>query len=253
MTGSDYKKYTTQAKAAIKGEAFFEALVSDYSIPHHVVGLKDVGIDYICEWVFGDKPTGVLFAVQVKTLSARYAKPESLGINKGHNELNSFKITNHHLDIDEKTLKYWRGLGMPVYLFAIIYPALEGHGEQLNCYYKRFTRVLTTNKTQEEECFYQVNRDTNFLAFVDPVSNRFGFARDLYIDLMRCLYYKGSISYISPRTLGLEQFPESDVVINDLFKEYEDNIYKTIEQTEELIEQVKNNRAIPSAEIPEEE
>jgi hypothetical protein len=25
----DYKKYTSQAKAAIKGEAFFEALVSD--------------------------------------------------------------------------------------------------------------------------------------------------------------------------------------------------------------------------------
>ena len=60
MTDSDYEKYTAQAKAGIKGEAFFEALVSDYSIPHHILGLKDVGIDYLCEWVYGDKPTGIL-------------------------------------------------------------------------------------------------------------------------------------------------------------------------------------------------
>jgi len=77
MTNSDYKKYTAQAKAAIKGEAFFEALISDYSIPHHVVGLKDVGIDYFCEWVYGDKPTGILYAVQVKTLSKRSVRLES--------------------------------------------------------------------------------------------------------------------------------------------------------------------------------
>ncbi len=57
MTDSGYKKYTAQAKAGIKGESFFEALVSDYSLPHHIVGLKDIGIDYICEWVYGDKPT----------------------------------------------------------------------------------------------------------------------------------------------------------------------------------------------------
>ena len=80
MVDSDYKKYTAQAKAAIKGEAFFETLVSDYSVPHRIKGPKDVGIDYICEWVYGDKPTGILYAVQVKTFSSQNVKPRDLGI-----------------------------------------------------------------------------------------------------------------------------------------------------------------------------
>lgn len=33
MTDIDYQKYTVQAKVAIKGEAFFETLVSEYPIP----------------------------------------------------------------------------------------------------------------------------------------------------------------------------------------------------------------------------
>lgn len=82
MIDYDYKKYTAQAKAAIKGEAFFEALISDYSVPHHIVGPKDIGIDYIWEWVYGDRPTGILYAVQVKTLSAQYVKLEHLGLKK---------------------------------------------------------------------------------------------------------------------------------------------------------------------------
>jgi hypothetical protein len=85
MTDRGYKKYTAQAKAGIKGEAFFEALVSDYSLPHHIVGLKDVGIDYICEWVYGDKPTGLLYAVQVKTLSKQNVVLEDLGPHTGFN------------------------------------------------------------------------------------------------------------------------------------------------------------------------
>jgi len=75
MASDDYKKYTIQAKRGIKGEAFFELLVSDYSLPHQVVGPKDIGIDYFCEWVYGDRPTGILYAVQVKTFSEEKAKP----------------------------------------------------------------------------------------------------------------------------------------------------------------------------------
>ncbi|MGH8067350.1 MAG: hypothetical protein ACRERE_19385 [Candidatus Entotheonellia bacterium] len=66
IDNESYKRYTIQAKRWIKGEAFFEALISDYSLPHHIVSPKDVGIDYICEWVYGDRPTGILYAVQVK-------------------------------------------------------------------------------------------------------------------------------------------------------------------------------------------
>ena len=58
MAEKDYKQYTIQAKRGIKGEAYFESLISDYSIPHRVSGPKDVGIDYFCEWVFDDRPTG---------------------------------------------------------------------------------------------------------------------------------------------------------------------------------------------------
>lgn len=253
MTGRDYKKYTAQAKAGIKGEAFFEALVSDYSIPHHIVGLKDVGIDYICEWVYGDKPTGILYAVQVKTLTSRYARPIPFGTDEDHNKLEGFKIKNKHLHVDEKTLQYWRGFGMPLYLFAIIYSRLLGQGEQLDCYYKRFSRVITTDKTQEEEYFYKVNDGTTFLAFKDQESKKFGFTRDLFIDLMRCAYHKGSISYISPRTLGLEQFPQEDAVFGELFEDYRENITKTIEQTRKFLDQILYGQAIPSAAIPEEE
>jgi hypothetical protein len=57
MTVIDYKKYTVQAKVAIKGGAFFETLVSEYSIPHPIVGLKDIGIDYVCEWARTDSTT----------------------------------------------------------------------------------------------------------------------------------------------------------------------------------------------------
>lgn len=251
MADCDYKKYTAQAKAGIKGEAFFEALVSDYSVPHHIVGPKDVGVDYICEWVYGDRPTGILYAVQVKTLSANYVKLEPLGSKKGSNELNEYRITNPNLHIDERTQQYWRGLGMPVYLFIIVHSEPLDQSGQLDCFYKRFTQVLTTQRRQEDENFYKVNEGTTFLAFADQQFKKYGFARDLFIDLMRCYYYKGSISYISPRTLGLEQFSEEDSVFGPLFDDYSESICRTYEKTREYIERIWSNQAEPTQEPDE--
>lgn len=154
---TEYKKYTAQAKAAIKGEAFFESIVSDYSIPHHISEPKDIGIDYFCEWVYGDKPSGILYAVQIKTLAERNVKIESLGINTGLNELTKFDIKNQLLHIDANTLEYWRGLGIPVYLFAVIYSDSSVESMKIDCYYKRFTQLLTTTTDQEDEYFYKVN------------------------------------------------------------------------------------------------
>jgi hypothetical protein len=216
------------------------------------LGPKDVGIDYICEWVYGDRPTGFLYAVQLKTLSADYVKPELLGPKKRFNELDEYRISHSNLHIDGRTLQYWRGLGIPVYLFAIIHSEPLRQGSQLNCFYKRFTSVLTTNRRQEEENFYKVNEGTTFLAFADQQSKRFGFARDLFIDLMRCSYYKGSISYISPRTIGLGQFPEEDAVFVDLLNEYHENVYSTYVRTKEFFEGIRSNQAEPSA-APDEE
>jgi len=250
---TEYKKYTAQAKAAIKGEAFFESIVSDYSIPHHISEPKDIGIDYFCEWVYGDKPSGILYAVQIKTLAERNVKIESLGINTGLNELTKFDIKNQLLHIDANTLEYWRGLGIPVYLFAVIYSDSSVESMKIDCYYKRFTQLLTTTTDQEDEYFYKVNDGATFLAFADQKSKRFGFARDLFIDLMSCSYYKVSISYISPRTLGLDQFPEADAIFGEIFEEYSENINYTLEQTRKYLARISSGEAIPSAAPPEDE
>ena len=172
---------------------------------------------------------------------------------QGFNGLESFRIIRPKLHVDEKTMQYWRGFGMPVYLFAIIYSKSSGQGEQLDCYYKRFTPVLTTARTQEEDCFYKVNNRATFLAFANQEIKIGGFARDLFIDLMRCSYHKGALSYINPRALGLEQFPKEDAVFRDLFEEYRQNILKTYAQTRDFLEQIWKDQAIPSVAIPEEE
>jgi Domain of unknown function (DUF4365) len=124
MPNQLYKKYTRQAKASIKGESFFESLISDYSIPHKISGSKDIGLDFICEWVFDDEPSGILFGVQVKTLSDKRTRPKNLGISH-LNGLERNKISSAKLKVCESTLTYWEGLGLPVYLFAIV---LEGTG-----------------------------------------------------------------------------------------------------------------------------
>ncbi len=262
MTNNEYKQVTAQAKAGIKGEAFFESLVSDYSLPHHIVGSKDLGIDYICEWVYGDRPTGILYAVQVKTLSQQNVKTNDLGPDP-RNQLHKYRIKHKRLEINGRTQQYWRGLGMPVYLFVIVYSESHGQGGRFDCYYKRFTPILTTNTTQEQVDFYKVNDGTTFLAFADRNERRDGFARDLFIDLMRCSYSKGSISYISPRTIGLEQFPEEDAVFGELFEEYRENIRITYDKTRMFLEHLgvayrggssaSEPLVVPSAEPPDDD
>lgn len=263
MTNSEYKKFTAQAKAGIKGEAFFEALVSDYSLPHHIVGSKDLGIDYICEWVYGDQPTGVLYAVQVRTLSQQNVELEDLRSESENNKLPRYKISNKLLNIDERTLQYWRGFGMPVYLFVIVYSESHVRDGRFDCYYKRFTSVLTTQKTQDEEDFYQVNKGTTFRAFADQTKQTNGFTRDLFVDLIRCYYSKGSISYISPRDIGLKQFPEENAVFQGVIDEYQQSICRTYEKTKRFIDTLCENHsggssdqetlAVPSAEASEDD
>ena len=119
MHAQSYKKFTQQARTGIKGEAFFESLLSDYSLTHKIVGSRDIGIDFICEWVFGDKPTGVLYAVQVKTFSGRRYRITKTDDCSDLNGLEEYKISNSNLRVSNRTIRYWKGLGIPVYLFAI--------------------------------------------------------------------------------------------------------------------------------------
>jgi len=234
MKSEGYKKYTEQAKRAIKGEAFFESLVAEYSLPNQIVGLKDIGIDYICQWIYGNKPTWILYAVQVKTFSSKTARPKYIGTEKkGFNQLKKYEIRCANLIIEEKTLSYWQTLGMPVYLFAIC-----DEGAKLNCYYKRFTPVLTQdNKDQSEMDFYRVNEGSSFIAFADSSRRIGGFARDLFIDYTRCNYYKGSVTYLNPRSIGLGQFPDGEYVIfEDLFQIYDHKIRCTYQQVKSFLD-----------------
>lgn len=218
MAGKNYKKYTKNAQSGNKGEAFFESIISDYCIAHKVVGSKDLGIDFICEWVYGEQPTGVIFAVQVKTIKA---KPQKIGTDKTLNGLDKFTISNSHLTIDKSTIEYWKGFGIPFYLFAIV-----PDKNSFNCFYKRFTPILTKeNEKQESNYFFKVNRGVKFIAFKNSKKKMQGFARDLYIDFMRWQYCKGSLAYLNPRKIGLKQFPEDeDTIFGDLFKEYKNRI-----------------------------
>jgi hypothetical protein len=270
MTNKDYKKYTKQAKAGIKGEAFFEALISDYALPHHIVGSKDLGIDYICEWVYGDRPTGFLFGVQVKTFSRRNLRLRDLGQTDYRNNLHKYEIEHNQLDIKIKTQSYWRGLGMPIYLFAIVYSESD---HNIDCFYKRFTRALTTPNSLDENGFYKVNDGTTFLAFADQESKKHGFARDLFVDTIRVSYYKGYIPPISPRSIGLEEFPENNFVFGEVIQEYREIVCQTYIKTRKYLEVLCEDRhtspkvqkttdssvgsdtsaMTPSAEIPEDE
>ena len=223
----DIKQYTKNAQLGNKGEAFFESLVSDYCLPHRIVAPKDLGVDFICEWVYGEKPTGILFAVQVKTVTAQ---AEKTGTDKDKNGLDEFKISNSTLTIDPKTLNYWKRLGLPTYLFAIL-----SENEVLNCFYRRFTTVLTLEKEQQKQPFYKVNNNNKFIAFLDDENKTHGFARDLYIDYMRCNYNKGSIAYLNPRNIGLNQFLDEEnggVIFGTLFDDYKDKICATYKKVE---------------------
>ena len=98
----------------------------------------------------------------------------------------------------------------------------------MDCYYKRFTPVLTETHTQENLEFYKVNRDHSFIAFKDPNKRSKGFARDLFVDYMRWNYYKGSIAWLNPQKIGLGQFPQTDrALFGDLVKDYKDQICTT--------------------------
>jgi hypothetical protein len=255
MTDDEYKKFTAQAKGWIKGEAFFEAVVADYCLPHHIVAPKDLGIDYICEWVYGAKPTGILFAVQVKAFSSEsLTAPEYLRVGK-RNRLKTYKISASTLESDDRTWSYWRALGIPVYVFVVVYPTFRAESDSFNVYYRRLTEVLTVSNLPEyliedQNVYYEVYAKGSFLAFADQTRKEGGFARDLFVDSMRCSYFKGSIAWINPRSMGLGEFSEEHAIFGALFDQYRENLEATYENTKRFIEGL--DASLPSAsEFPE--
>jgi hypothetical protein len=237
------KTYSVQAKTCVKGEALFESLIAEYAIPHHVIAPKDIGVDYICEWVHGDDPTGTLFAAQVKTFTVdKTTAPRSLGhdADRKFSGLEAFAITNSNLIIDQDTLDYWKGLGLPTYLFVVAITKGDGaQPDSMAMFYKRFTHVLTRDVNQKDERFLRVDDNgVKFRAFADEQGKTHGFARDLFVDLMRWTYFKGSIAWLNPRKLGLNQFSEKDNVFRDLMQDYKTQICETYLLAKKYLEEL---------------
>ena len=92
MADDDYKKYTESARRGIKGEAFFESLVVDHAIPHRIARQNDLGIDFLCEWTYQDRPSGILFLAQVKTTTSDVVKSEFVCRSR-LNGLNMYTLT----------------------------------------------------------------------------------------------------------------------------------------------------------------
>src|SRR5262245_5346970 len=137
MTDNAYKQYTENARRGIKGEAFFESLIVQHAIPHRIARQNDLGIDFLCEWVYGDRPSGILFLAQVKTTRSTEIKAKAVG-QSSLNGLNQYTLTGVE-NIDERTLTYWRGLGLPAFLFYVIENGSSGH---VDCFHKRYTPRL---------------------------------------------------------------------------------------------------------------
>jgi hypothetical protein len=138
-------KFTVQAKTCIKGKAFFESLIAEYTIPHHIGGAKDLGADYLCERSYDDEPSGILFTAQVKTFTVKGRnKPKSLGhLTLTLNALEAFAIENPNLTIKQPTLDHWKGLGLPTYLFVVVHTGGgQAKPDEMAMYYKRFTPAV---------------------------------------------------------------------------------------------------------------
>jgi hypothetical protein len=242
MADDDYKKYTESARRGIKGEAFFESLVVDHAIPHRIARQNDLGIDFLCEWIDRDRPSGILFLAQVKTTTSDVVK-SGFVCRSRLNGLNMYTLTGAD-KVDDRTINYWKGLGLPAFLFYVIENRSNG---RLDCYHKRYTPLLDGFPGPDDEtgskAFYLVNNGAIFLAFADAQNEIGGFARDLIIDYARLSYSKGHIVQLTPSQLGFWPFPNKenpDVVryFGELVRWHRAKIQETCEWTTDLLTQM---------------
>lgn len=206
---ADYKRFTARAQRGIRGEAFFESLIVGHAIPNRIARQNDLGVDFLCEWVCGDRPTGILFVAQVKTSARGTVVPKSDGLSE-LNGLPLFSLTGAD-KADDVTLHYWKGLGLPAYLFYVIEPIAGG---TLECYYKRYTPLLDGFPSADDKTgsrsFHLVSDGARFRAFAEPQDAGIGgFARDLIVDFARLSYFKGHVVELTPARLGFWPFVDS--------------------------------------------
>lgn len=208
-----------------RGEAYLEFIMSKHCLMHKIAGYKDVGIDYLCEWLVEDSPTRILFGVQVKTSDINNVGLKRLGRNKGLNGLEKFAFTKTvpSWDVKTKTVNYWFGFEIPLYLFFVL-----KNKSSFDCYYQRLTPSLhKKDKTEAVEeirnyksnDLYQVNDGNEFRAIIKRGKKDGGFARDLFFDSVRCSYYTGSLNYRDSSEFGLEGWEGKSAYVDILGEE----------------------------------
>lgn len=245
MATHEYKHYTETTRRGIRGEAYFECLIVQNAIPHRIARHNDLGVDFLCEWVVGDQPTGILFAAQIKSTTTERIQG-TLQEKSSLNGLNTYTLSGAN-KIDQATLNYWKGLGVPAFLFLVVE---DISSNRLACYYKRYTPLLDGHADEDDENatrkFYLVNCESSFLAFADSEKGVGGFARDLVIDYARLSYSKGHIVKLTPKHLRFWPFPgknDPDTVryFGELIERYKETIKETCEWTAELLGKIDNS------------
>lgn len=213
--------YIKNKQTGNKGEAFIESLFSDYAIVHKIDGSKDVGLDFLCEWVAGEKPTRLLFGIQVKTTKSIHEFNEN-GKTSNTNFLQEFSTSQipSFKKIPDTTLTYWRGFNFPVFVFRVLLTE-----NKTLAFYKRYTTVLHGIDTEESLPFYLANMDTKLQAYIYK-ERTWGFCRDLFFDHLKCQHYRGMLSGVNPDDLGLSGWKQ-DALYKGVFDHYKERIKKT--------------------------
>lgn len=196
-----------------KGEALVESALSDYAIVHKIDGSKDVGIDLICEWVNGEKPTQLMFGVQVKTHDI------DLKFKREKSRLNLLEEYKGSVSIKQTTLDYWSGFDFPVFVILVDI-------KNMDIYYKRYTSIVHGLVKHTKEPFYLATKKNKFLAYIEGDTKTWGFCRDLFFDYLRCQHNKGALSGVNPRDLGLRGW-KKDALYKGVFDQYKDKIRST--------------------------
>jgi len=234
-----------------RGEAFLEFIMSKHCLMHKIAGYKDIGLDFLCEWLVEGSPTRIIFGVQVKTSDIKEIELVSLGKNVRFNELEKFKFKKApSWKIEEKTINYWLGFEIPVYLFFVI-----RNGTSFECYYQRLTPRLHLNdkstvikrvKAYKDEELYKVNDgNSEFIAYIPRQDKDGGFARDLFIDSIRCSYFNGSVGYRDSKEFGLKGWGDG-LIYPDILDSnncpYMDNVEKSLMSLKNLgLIEIKSN------------
>jgi len=213
--------YIKNKQTGNKGEAFIESLFSDHAIVHKIDGSKDVGLDFLCEWVSGQKPTQLLFGIQVKTTKRinKFVEKGKVSRTNFLEEFSTSQIPSFNA-IPENTLAYWRGFNFPVFVFRVLLTE-----DRTLAFYKRYTTILHGIDKEESLPFYLASAGTNLIAYIQK-DRTWGFCRDLFFDHLKCQHYRGMLSGIDPEDLGLSGWIQ-DALYSGVFDHYKGKIKET--------------------------